>query len=140
MRQNYIGDKKFYKNTLSIAVPMMIQNGITNLVSLLDNVMVGRLGTEAMSGISIVNQFIFIFNLLIFGSIAAAGIYIAQYYGLKDEEGLRYSFRFKLLITLTAAVLGALVIFIFKEQLIGLFLHESDSAGDLALTLSYGKE
>lgn len=118
----------------------MIQNGITNLVSLLDNVMVGRLGTEAMSGISIVNQFIFIFNLLVFGSIAAAGIYIAQYHGLGDEDGLRYSFRFKFLITLTAAILGTLVIFIFHEQLIGLFLHESESSGDLALTFSYGKE
>ena len=111
-RKKYIGNKDFYKFTLSIAVPMMIQNGITNLVSLLDNIMVGRLGTEAMSGISIVNQFIFIFNLLVFGSIAAAGIYIAQYYGLRDEDGLRYSFRFKFLITLIAAILGATVIFI----------------------------
>lgn len=140
LRKNYIGDKQFYKFTLSIAVPIMIQNGITNLVSLLDNIMVGRLGTEAMSGVSIVNQFIFIFNLLVFGSVAAAGIYIAQYYGLKDEKGLRYSFRFKFLITTVAAVIGAAVILIFHEQLISLFLHESDSSGDLALTLEYGKE
>ena len=140
LRQRYIGDKHFYKSTLAIAVPMMIQNGITNLVSLLDNIMVGRLGTEAMSGVSIVNQFIFIFNLLVFGSVAAAGIYIAQYYGLGDERGLRFSFRFKFLITTVAAILGTAVFFVFHEQLIGLFLHESDSAGDLALTLSYGKE
>jgi len=140
LRHKYIGDKKFYKFTLGIAVPMMIQNGITNLVSLLDNVMVGRLGTEAMSGVSIVNQFIFIFNLLVFGSVAAAGIYIAQYYGLGDEKGLRYSFRFKFLITSAAAILGTVVILVFHEQLIGLFLHESDSSGDLALTLVYGKE
>ena len=139
-RNKYIGDKNFYKFTLSIAVPMMIQNGITNLVSLLDNVMVGRLGTEAMSGISIVNQFVFIFNLLVFGSVSAAGIYIAQYYGLRDEEGLRYSFRFKFFITITAAIIGAAIIFIFREQLIGLFLHESESSGNLALTMLYGKE
>ncbi len=140
LRKNYIGDKQFYKFTLKIAVPMMIQNGITNLVSLLDNIMVGRLGTEAMSGVSIVNQFIFIFNLLVFGSIAAAGIYIAQYFGLGDENGLRYTFRFKFWITAIAAILGTLVMLIFHEQLIGLFLHESDSTGDLALTLRYGKE
>lgn len=140
LRHKYIGDKHFYKTALVIAVPMMIQNGITNLVSLLDNVMVGKLGTEAMSGVSIVNQFIFIFNLLVFGSIAAAGIYIAQYYGLGDENGLRYSFRFKFLITLAASVLGSAVIFIFHEQLISLFLHESDSTGNLALTLKAGKE
>jgi len=139
-RHKYIGDKNFYKSTLAIAVPIMVQNGITNLVSLLDNIMVGKLGTEAMSGISIVNQFIFIFNLLVFGSTAAAGIYIAQYFGSKDEKGLRYSFRFKFLITVSASILGAAVIFIFHEQLIGLFLHESESSGDLALTLSLGKD
>lgn len=140
LRHKYIGDKKFYKSTLKIAVPMMIQNGITNLVSLLDNVMVGRLGTEAMSGVSIVNQFIFIFNLLVFGSVAAAGIYIAQYYGLKDEKGLRFSFRYKFLITSLAAVLGVASILIFEEQLISLFLHESDSTGNLLLTMEYGKK
>ena len=41
-----IGDKKFYKMILLIAVPIMIQNGITNFVSLLDNIMIGRIGTE----------------------------------------------------------------------------------------------
>ena len=75
LKSKYIGNAAFYKLVLSISVPMMIQNGITSLVNLLDNIMVGRLGTEAMSGVSIVNQFIFIFNLLIFGSIAAASIF-----------------------------------------------------------------
>ena len=49
-----IGDKKFYKMILLIAVPIMIQNGITNFVSLLDNIMIGRIGTEQMSGAAIV--------------------------------------------------------------------------------------
>ena len=96
--KQYIGDRAFYKKVLTVTVPIMIQNGITNLVNLLDNVMVGRLGTEAMSGVSIVNQFIFIFNLLIFGAISAAGIFTAQYYGLKDNEGVRHTFRFKFLM------------------------------------------
>ena len=56
--KKYFGDKAFYKMILAIAVPIMIQNGITNFVSLLDNIMVGSLGTEAMSGVSIVNQFV----------------------------------------------------------------------------------
>ena len=68
----YFGDKAFYKSVLAISVPMMVQNGITNLVNMLDNVMLGTLGTEAMSGASIVNQFLFIFNLLIFGAVSAA--------------------------------------------------------------------
>lgn len=137
--KKYIGDKKFYKTVLAIAVPMMIQNGFTNLVNLLDNVMVGRLGTESMSGVSIVNQFIFIFNLLIFGAISAAGIFTAQYHGFGDDEGVRHTFRFKWLINLSAAVLGILVFGFFDEPLIRLFLHEGSADGDLALTLREGQ-
>lgn len=47
-RKKYIGDKAFYKMVLSVAFPIMIQNGLTNFVSLLDNIMVGRLGAEEM--------------------------------------------------------------------------------------------
>ena len=71
--KSLIGTKSFYKRILSLSIPVMIQTGITNLVSLLDNVMVGSLGTEALSAVSIVNQFVFIFNLVIFGATAAAG-------------------------------------------------------------------
>ena len=60
--KDFIGTKSFYKMTLSIAVPMMVQNLISNFVNLLDNVMVGSLGTEEMSGVSIVNQLFFVFT------------------------------------------------------------------------------
>ena len=89
--KKYFGDKAFYRMILTIAVPIMIQNGITNFVSLLDNIMVGNLGTEAMSGVSIVNQFVFIFNLLIFGAVSAAGIFTAQYHGIGNREGKMYT-------------------------------------------------
>lgn len=56
--RKFIGDKAFYKMVLAIAIPIMIQNGITNFVSLLDNIMIGRIGTEQMSGAAIVNQLI----------------------------------------------------------------------------------
>ena len=138
--KKYIGDKSFYKHVLAISLPIMIQNGITNLVNLLDNIMVGRLGTEAMSGVSIVNQFIFIFNLLIFGATSAAGIFTAQYYGLGDKIGIRDTFRFKFLINLAAGIAGVAIFLLFDEELINLFLHTSENVGDLALTLEYGKQ
>ena len=50
-RKKFLGDKAFYKMVLAIAIPIMIQNGITNFVSLLDNIMIGRIGTEQMSTI-----------------------------------------------------------------------------------------
>ena len=138
--KQFIGDRTFYKKVLAISVPMMIQMGITNFVSLLDNIMVGRLGTEAMSGVSIVNQFVFVFNLLIFGATSAAGIFTAQYHGIKDTEGERYTFRFKFLINVLSAVIAIFAFIAFDDKLISLFLHEGSETGNLELTLAYGKE
>ena len=139
MLNKYIGDKKFYRTVLSVSVPLMVQMGITNFVSLLDNIMVGQLGTESMSGVSIVNQFIFIFNLLIFGAISAAGIFTAQYHGFGDEEGEKHTFRFKFLINAVAALIGIALFYFFNDELINMFLHEGTD-GDLELTLLRGKE
>ncbi|MBE6596099.1 MAG: MATE family efflux transporter [Ruminococcaceae bacterium] len=135
----YIGDKAFYKRVLAVAVPIMVQNGITNFVSLLDNIMVGRIGTESMSGVAIVNQFIFIFNLLIFGAVSAAGIFTSQYHGLGDTEGVRSTFRIKLIITLIATLAAIGVFIAFDDGLISLFLHSGGTGGDLSFTLNEGK-
>ena len=86
-RKKFIGDRKFYMMVLAVAVPIMIQNGITNFVSLLDNIMIGRIGTEQMSGASIVNQLIFVYNLCIFGGVSGAGIFTAQYFGQTLMKG-----------------------------------------------------
>ena len=138
--RKFVGDRKFYRTVLGVAVPMMIQNGITNLVNLLDNVMVGTLSTEAMSGVSIVNQFIFIFNLLIFGAVSAAGIFTAQYHGMGDGDGVRYTFRFKFIVSAAAGALCVAVFALFDEQLIRMFLHTGSLKGDLELTLAHGQE
>ncbi|WP_310602956.1 MATE family efflux transporter, partial [Anaerosporobacter sp.] len=89
-----IGNKKFYRMLLAIAVPIMIQNGITNFAGMLDNIMVGRIGTEQMSGVAIVNQLLFVFNLCIFGGVSGAGIFGAQFFGQDNQEGVRSAFRF----------------------------------------------
>ena len=65
LKSKLIGDRQFYKKVLVIALPVLIQNIITNFVSLLDNIMVGQTGTEQMSGVAIVNQLIFVFNLFV---------------------------------------------------------------------------
>lgn len=90
--RKFIGDKRFYLMVLGVAMPIMIQNGITNFVSLLDNIMVGQVGTEQMSGVAIVNQLLFIYNLCIFGGVSGAGIFTAQYFGQGNDEGVRNTF------------------------------------------------
>ena len=138
-QKTLIGDRYFYKRTLSIAVPIMIQNGITNFVSLLDNIMVGRIGTEQMSGVAIVNQLLMIYYLCIFGGIAGAGIFTAQYFGEKNDEGIRQTMRFKFWTALTTTAVAMAIFILFGNNLIGAYLMGSNDGGDMAAALSYGR-
>ncbi len=135
-----IGNKQFYRMALIIAVPIMIQNGITNFVGMLDNIMIGQVGQEEMSGVSIVNELMFVFNLAIFGAISGPGIFSAQFFGNGDHEGVRFTFRFKLIIGAIIGAVGTLLFLLYGEQLISLFLHESSNGGDIKVTLAYAKE
>ena len=135
----YIGDRAFYRRVFTVLVPILIQNIITTFVSLLDNIMVGQVGTEPMSGVAIVNQLIFVFNLCAIGGISGAGILTAQYYGKGDQQGIRYSIRIKLFIAVGVLLVFGLLLLRFGELFIGLFLHESGGELDLAATLEYGK-
>lgn len=74
LRSRLFADRSFYAMVLAIAVPIMLQSAVTNFVNLLDNIMIGRLGTLEMSGVSIANQLLFIYNISIFGCVNAAGI------------------------------------------------------------------
>lgn len=138
-RETFIGDRAFYRNLLVLVIPMIIQQGITSFVSLLDNVMVGRLGTESMSGVAIVNQLLFVFNLTIFGGLAGASIFGAQFYGKGDHHGVRAAFRFKIILGMLMTVLAITVLALFGDPLISLFLSDDGSGGDLALTLQEAK-
>ncbi|MDD6193913.1 MAG: MATE family efflux transporter [Lachnospiraceae bacterium] len=138
--QKFIGDKKFYQRVLFLAVPIMIQNGITNFVSLLDNIMIGQIGTVQMSGASIVNQLIFVYFLCIFGAVSGAGIFTAQYYGKQDMEGIQYTFRFKLLISTLLTVLAIVLFCSAGDHLITLYLSGEGKASDAAAILRYGGE
>ena len=111
------GTKAFYLTVLGIALPIMLQQGITSIVSLLDNIMVGKLGEDALAGVAVSNQILFVYNLLIFGGLAGPGIFISQFFGSGDDEHLRQSFRFKFVLGLAITFLAILVISIFKESI-----------------------
>lgn len=142
IRNTFFGDRAFYAKALSVAVPIMIQNGITNFVNLLDNVMVGSVGTEQMSAVSIVNKLIFVYNLCLFGGCAGVGIFTAQFYGKGDHDGVKKSFRLKLYTNLTLLVTALVILLFAGPALITLFLHEGSNPAnlDLARTLTYGKQ
>ena len=138
--KKFIGDKAFYKKVFLIAVPIIIQNGITNFVGLLDNIMVGRVGTEQMSGVAIVNQLLMIYNLSIFGAISGAGIFGAQFFGCKEHKGVRYIFRFKMYACLLITFIGMGILYFGGEDLIRLYLHDEGGGQSLEAALTYGKQ
>jgi len=138
MFQRYIGDKTFYRRCLRIALPIIIQNGITNFVSLLDNIMVGQVGTVPMSGVSIVNGLLFVFNLCVFGASSGAGIFTAQFHGSQDVNGIRHTFRFKFFACLLISLLGAMVFTFGGSSLIGLYLTGEGDAAMAEGAMSYG--
>ena len=138
--KKFIGDRAFYKRYLMLALPMILQNAITNLVSFLDNIMVGQLGTEQMSGVAIVNQLIFVYNLAIFGAASAASIFGAQYFGKGNHEGHMYSFRFKLYATMFVTILAITLFITNGENLISLYLTDTAGTGATDVALRYGKQ
>lgn len=139
-RQKYFGDAAFYKMVFVIAIPIMIQNGITNFVNMLDNIMIGQIGTESMTGVSIVNQILFVYNLCLFGAVSGAGIFTAQYYGQKNTDGIRHTVRFKLYAVTIITILTVLLCIFSGQSLINIYLTGEGSAASIQMTMTSGRE
>jgi len=131
-------DREYIRKLLKIAIPMMIQNGISNFVNLLDNLMIGRVGTNALSGVAIANQLSFVFFLVIFGATAGVGIFTAQYKGNGDDDGIRSTFQFKIVFNTLLATLCTVILAVFSPSLINLFLLGEGDPADAAETLAIG--
>ena len=140
MLNRYFGNKAFYRRALQVALPIIIQNGITNFVSMLDNIMVGQVGTIPMSGVSIVNNLIFVFNLCVFGATSGAGIFTAQFHGSGDDEGIRHTFRFKYLICAAITLIGTAIFLFAGTPLINLYLTGDGDAATAAQILAEGRK
>lgn len=140
IRAKYFGDKKFYKMIMAIALPIVIQSLFTNFVAMLDNVMVGKVGTDQMTGVAVVNQLIFVFNLTVFGGMSGAGIFSAQYFGREDHKGVRNVFRMKIIIGLLIIAVSLSVFILLHRPLINMFLHEGGSSGNIAATYDYARK
>ncbi|MEY8521678.1 MATE family efflux transporter [bacterium 1XD8-76] len=139
-REKYFGDAAFYRMVFAVAIPIMIQNGITNFVNLLDNIMIGQIGTESMTGVSIVNQILFVYNLCVFGAVSGAGIFTAQYYGQNNTDGIRHTFRFKMLAVAAITLLTVLLCLFQGRYLINLYLTGEGSAASIDASLASGLE
>ena len=139
MQKQSQNNRAFFRRLLVITLPIILQNGISMFVSLLDNIMVGQLGTMEMSGVSVVNQLMTVFYITIYGAASGATIFTSQFYGSEDTKGIRYATRFKLYFCLLLTAVAG-VLFIWQgDGLIRLFLEGEGSAEDAAQILAHGK-
>ncbi|MDO4278326.1 MAG: MATE family efflux transporter [Lachnoclostridium edouardi] len=103
-----LGDRRFLKKTVMIAIPVAIQGLLNTVVNLVDNLMIGSLGSTAIAAVGLANKVFFVFSLLVFGIVSGSGILAAQYFGNKDIKNIR-----KVLgLALTLAVISALAFLI----------------------------
>lgn len=129
----------YFKRMLIIAVPIMIQSGVTNFVSMLDNIMIGQVGTLQMSGVSIVNQLMLVFNLCVFGGMSGAGIFTAQFFGKKDNSGIRNTMQYKIILGFFLSAIGIAAFVSMGDRLISAYLQGEAAAGEAELVAQYSK-
>lgn len=122
IRSNF-GSAQFYRNAVAIAVPVMLQVLLQNLVSLVDNFMVAGLGDVKMGGVNVANQLLFVFFVALGTLVSGGGMFMSQFNGAGDREGMQQTFRFKLISTLLLAVLVAALCSAIPDQLLGFLLN-----------------
>lgn len=120
--RSLIGTKDFYRRVLAISIPLMIQQGITSFISLLDNIMVGQLDPTAINGVTVANQIMFVVIITFVGGLAGPGIYLSQFFGAKDDENIRQTFRIKILFAIVISIVSLVVLSGFGHYLVSLFL------------------
>ena len=140
LKESLLGEASFYKKVAFVVVPMIIQNTLTNIVGLLDNVMVGQVGTLPMSAVAIVNQLFFVYYLCIWGGVAGVGIYGTQFFGKGDYDGVRFAMRFKLILASIITAVTIAVFLIFGKDLISLYISSTTSPADRTATLQYARQ
>jgi len=116
--KNGFGPRNFYREALAIALPVMLQQLIMSLVSLIDNFMVAGLGDAKMAAINVANQINFVYFVVLWTLCGAGGIFLAQFRGAKDAEGMRQAYRFKVLLGLLVSGIHLVLCWVVPEQLV----------------------
>jgi putative MATE family efflux protein len=115
-----IGPFSFYREALAIALPVMIQQLIMSLVSLIDNFMVAGLGDISMAAVNVANQINFIYFIVLNTICQAGGIYIAQFRGGGNHEGMKHAYQFKIIFTTVAAALYFTLCWTIPDKMIAM--------------------
>ena len=117
-------DSSFYKSIFSISLPIATQNLITFAISMVDTLMLGRLGEISLSASAIGNNIFFILAVIIFGVGSASSVMGAQYFGKKDIKSIHKIMAIMYRICLLLAIFFTFISFFFSKQLISIFTDD----------------
>lgn len=126
MIKKYFGGMKFYKQTLTIAIPLMLQQLISNSVTLIINLMIGGLGDSALAGVAAVNRFFMISYYGTNGAISASTVFIAQFFGAKNKDKVIEAFRFAIVVSCIVMGLSIIPAILIPKTIIGFIVKDAD--------------
>lgn len=117
-------DRSFYRSLVTLAVPISLQNLVTFAVSFADNVMIGSLGDDAISGVYIGGQLQSVLQMFVGGIEGAILILAAQYWGKKDTQSIRKVVSIGIKFALAVGLFSSLVAVLFPQWVIRAFTTE----------------
>jgi len=126
--KKYLGDWNFYKKAIVLGLPVMLQQLIQTMVSLIDNFMVSGLGDVKMSGVNISGQILFVFMVLLNAICMAGGIFMTQYSGAGDSRGMKQTMCFKILVATVAIAIYLVICMVIPRPILGLMVRGNTQA------------
>lgn len=121
----YTSDRKFYTKTLKYAIPITLQCLITTGVNMTDNIMVGALGENALSAVSLANQFINIFVFASMGLGQGASILATRFWGMQDKDALKKTISIVLRYGLLIAALFTAATICFPTAIMRMYIDDA---------------
>lgn len=124
--KKHLSDKTFNKMAFAIIIPVIIQQVILNLAGLIDTFMINGFSQAAYTGVSTANRFMFIINFFWIGLTAGISVFVAQYYGAKNKNGIIGTFQLGLILAILFGLLSSCLIYYFGPIVIKMFLPTTD--------------
>ncbi|MFZ5878293.1 MAG: MATE family efflux transporter [Chloroflexota bacterium] len=126
MNLSFFRDRDFFRNMLSIAVPVAFQQLISASLNMVDVLMVGQLGETSIAALGLANQVFFLLILFLFGVTSGMAIFTAQFWGKRDAASIRLVLGIALMFSLAVSVLFTAAALIFPETIMGFYTEDRE--------------
>ncbi|MEG1605856.1 MAG: MATE family efflux transporter [Clostridia bacterium] len=128
-------DRDFLRVTLRLAVPIALQKLLISSFSMVDTVMVGRLGDTALAAVGIAGQWAFLMNVVFFGLTSGLAVFVSQYWGRKDMDGIHRAYGLALTTSFVISAAFMVLALMIPRQVVRLFTKDEEVVAEAAAYL-----